>query len=78
MNKIENQLLKILKLVRLLDKDDYSLSYSTDDVTNAGTVTITVTGKGNYSGKFEVTYKILPRKVTLKSETVLNHMMERH
>ena len=56
------------KTGKKLDKDDYSLSYSTD-VTNAGTVTITVTGKGNYTGKFEVTYKILPRKVTLKSET---------
>ena len=56
------------KTGKTLDKDDYSLSYS-DDVTNAGTVTITVTGKGNYSGKFEVTYKINPRKVTLKSET---------
>ena len=56
------------KTGKTLDKDDYSLSYS-PDVTNAGTVTITVTGKGNYSGEFEVTYKILPRKVTLKSET---------
>ena len=56
------------KTGKTLDKDDYSLSYSTD-VTNAGTVTITVTGKGNYSGKFEVTYKINPRKVTLKSTT---------
>ena len=56
------------KTGKTLDKDDYSLSYSSD-VTNAGTVTITVTGKGNYTGKFKVTYKILPRKVTLKSET---------
>ena len=56
------------KTGKTLDKDDYSLSYS-DDVTNAVTVTITVTGKGNYTGKFEVTYKINPRKVTLKSET---------
>ena len=56
------------KTGKTLDKDDYSLSYSSD-VTNAGTVTITVTGKGNYTGKFEVTYKINPRKVTLKSET---------
>ena len=55
------------KTGKKLDKDDYSLSCSTD-VTNAGTVTITVTGKGNYTGKFEVNYKILPRKVTLKSE----------
>ena len=60
--------IKDTKTGKTLDKDDYSLSYS-DDVTNAGTVTITVTGKGNYSGKFEVTYKINPCKVTLKSET---------
>ena len=56
------------KTGKTLHRDDFSLSYSSD-VTNAGTVTITVTGKGNYTGKFEVTYKILPRKVTLKSET---------
>ena len=56
------------KTGKTLDKDDYSLSYSSD-VTNAGTVTITVTGKGNYSGEFTVTYKIKPREVTLKSET---------
>ena len=60
--------IKDTKTGKTLDKDDYSLSYS-DDVTDAGTVTITVTGKRNYTGKFEVTYKILPRKVTLKSET---------
>ena len=60
--------IKDTKTGKTLDKDDYSLSYS-DDVTDAGTVTITVTGKGNYTGKFEVTYKINPRKVTLKSET---------
>ncbi len=56
------------KTGKTLNKDDYLLSYSSD-VTNAGTVTITVTGKGNYSGEFTVTYKIKPRKVTLKSET---------
>ena len=60
--------IKDTKTGKTLDKDDYSLSYS-DDVTDAGTVTITVTGNGNYTGKFEVTYKINPRKVTLKSET---------
>ncbi|MEE0079772.1 MAG: InlB B-repeat-containing protein, partial [Holdemanella sp.] len=52
----------------LEESKDYTLSYS-KDTKNAGTVTITVTGKGNYSGKFEVTYKINPRKVTLKSTT---------
>ena len=61
--------IKDTKTGKTLDKDDYSLSYS-DDVTNAGTVTITVTGKGNYSGSFAKTYKITKRSVTLTSATV--------
>ena len=47
---------------------DYTLSYSSD-TTNAGTVTVTVTGKGNYSGSVDVTYQILKRSVALESET---------
>ena len=50
----------------LVEGTDYELSYS-DDVTNAGTVTVTVTGIGNYEGSFEVTYKITKRDVTLTS-----------
>ena len=50
----------------LVEGKDYELSYS-KDVTNAGTVTVTVTGKGNYEGSFEVTYQITKRPVTLKS-----------
>lgn len=51
---------------KLVKDADYELSYS-DDVTNAGTVTITVTGKGNYAGTTTVSYKINPRPVTLVS-----------
>ena len=63
-----------------LDKD-YTLSYS-DDTVNVGTVTVTITGIGNYQGVFvhlegngdglytrPVTYKITPRRVVLKSES---------
>ena len=50
----------------LVEGTDYELSYS-DDVTNAGTVTVTVTGIGNYEGSFEVTYEITKRDVTLTS-----------
>ena len=57
----------------LVEGEDYELSYSADvtgaDVTNAGTVTVTVSGKGNYDGKFDVTYKILKRQVHLASGT---------
>ena len=47
---------------------DYSVTYS-GDLVNAGTVTITVTGKGNYTGTFTKTYKITKRSVTLTSAT---------
>ena len=50
----------------LVEGTDYELTYS-EDVINAGTVTVTVTGKGNYEGSFEVTYEITKRDVTLTS-----------
>ena len=50
----------------LKEGTDYELSYS-EDVTNAGTVTVTVKGIGNYEGSFEVTYEITKRHVTLTS-----------
>ena len=50
----------------LVEGTDYELSYS-EDVINAGTVTVTVKGIGNYKGSFEVTYEITKRNVTLTS-----------
>ena len=50
----------------LKEGTDYELSYS-KDVINAGTVTVTVKGIGNYKGSFEVTYEITKRNVTLTS-----------
>ena len=47
---------------------DYTLTYS-EDVTNAGKVTVTVTGIGNYTGEFDVTYEITKRDVVLTSAT---------
>ena len=52
----------------LVEGTDYKLTYS-EDVINAGAVTVTVTGKGNYEGSFEVTYEITKRDVTLTSGT---------
>ena len=51
----------------LEESEDYTLSYS-KDTKNAGTVTVTVTGKGNYSGTKEVNYQITKRQVKLTSE----------
>ena len=50
----------------LVEGTDYELSYS-DDVTNAGTVTVTIKGIGNYSGETTTTYQITKRNVTLTS-----------
>ncbi len=61
-----------------LEKDkDYTVSYKSsstdgDDYTNAGnTITVTITGKGNYSGTVEKTYTITkaPLTVTTKSDS---------
>ena len=53
----------------LIVNKDYTVVYS-DDLVNAGTVTIKVSGLGNYSGSFTKTYKITKRLVTLTSATV--------
>ena len=52
----------------LVEGTDYELSYS-KDVINAGKVTVTVTGIGNYTGEFDVTYEITKRDVVLTSAT---------
>ena len=60
---------------KTLTKDkDYTLSF-TEDVTNVGTVRVTVTGKGNYAGSADVAYRILPAKLivtTPSDSTVYN------
>ena len=45
---------------------DYTLEFC-EDTTNAGTVTVTVTGINNYEGTFDVQYNILPRDITMTS-----------
>ena len=47
---------------------DYTLTYS-EDTTNAGTVTVTITGNGNYGSKFEVTYKITPASLKITTNS---------
>ena len=50
----------------LKENKDYTLTH-TGDLVNVGTVKVTVTGKGNYQGSFELSYQITKRKVTLTS-----------
>ncbi len=47
----------------LVEGTDYEVSYSTKDFTNVGTITITVTGKGNYTGSFTKSYEITRKAV---------------
>lgn len=51
----------------LAENTDYTLTY-TDDLTNAGEVTVTVEGLGAYAGTTATcTYRIVPRAVTIAS-----------
>ena len=50
----------------LVKGTDYKLTYS-EDVINVGTVTVTITGTGNYEGTVDTSYKITPRKVIMTS-----------
>ncbi len=44
---------------KLVEGTDYEVSYSTADFTNAtGTITVTITGKGNYTGTVTKAYEI--------------------
>ena len=50
----------------LLAGKDYKLS-ADEDTTNAGTVTVTFAGMGNYSGTVTATYVIAPAELTVKT-----------
>ena len=50
----------------LTEGKDYTVTYNTDDFTNAGgTITVTITGKGDYTGTVTKTYQITPAKLTV-------------
>ena len=53
----------------LVEGTDYTITCNTEDFTNAGTITYTLNGIGNYSGTREVSYNINKRTVNLKSDT---------
>ena len=48
---------------------DYTVEYSTSDFTNVGTIKVTITGKGNYSGTVTRTYKVIPKEYTVTTES---------
>lgn len=63
--------------IKLTEGNDYELTYLNDntetsaggDTFRAGTVTVTITGKGDYSGVLSKPYTIMPRLVMIKGLT---------
>lgn len=54
----------------LLDEDkDYTVSYSTEDFTDAQQLTVTIQGKGNYSDKVTKAYTIAKAPLTISTES---------
>ena len=47
---------------------DYTVEYSTKNFKDVGTIDVTITGIGNYSGTVTRTYKITPKSVTVTAE----------
>ena len=52
----------------LVEGVDYELTYS-GNATDAGTVTVTVIGKGDYAGSVNVAYQIVPAPLTVATES---------
>ena len=48
---------------------DYTVEYSTSDFTNVGTIRVTITGKGNYSGTVKRSYKVTPKEYTVTTDS---------
>ena len=50
---------------KLKSGTDYKVSYSNNQ--KIGTAKVTITGQGSYTGKVTVSFKIVPKKISLKS-----------
>lgn len=59
-----------VKAAGLNAESDYTVSYPKSE--DAGTYKVTVTGKGNYTGKVELEYKIMPIAYTLPQGTAIS------
>ena len=53
---------------KVVKTTNYTINYNNTNV-NVGTATITITGKGNFKGTVKKTFKINPKKATIKSVT---------
>ena len=66
-----NPTVKDKKTGEVLVKDrDYTVSYDKEDFTNVtGEITVTITGTGNYTGEVTRTYQIIPKNVTVTTDS---------
>ena len=48
---------------------DYTVEYSTENFKDVGTITVTITGKGNYSGTVKRSYKVTPKEYTVTTDS---------
>ena len=48
---------------------DYTVEYSKTDFTNVGTIEVTITGKGNYTGTVKRSYKVTPKEYTVTTDS---------
>ncbi len=57
---------------KVLTSSDYTISYS-EDTKNAGKVTVTITGIGNYTGTVKKTYEIIKKELVVKTESATKY-----
>ena len=48
---------------------DYTVEYSTKNFKDVGTIEVTITGKGNYTGTVKRSYKVTPKEYTVTTES---------
>ena len=65
--KVNGELVTLTKGTKTGSTGDYYLTFSNN--LNVGTATVTVTGKGNFTGSIKKTYKILPKGSSIVSLT---------
>ena len=48
---------------------DYTVEYSTKNFKDVGTIDVTITGKGNYTGTVKRSYKVTPKEYTVTTDS---------
>ncbi len=65
--KVHKPAIKTIKGLSLKAGTDYTVKWSNANSKNVGVYTVTITGKGNYTGTTKATYKINPKGTSLKT-----------